>query len=178
MNFCSDVTLRERPRQGHAAPVRRIPDRARGRARADPRGGLRHVAGLPVRRRAAPAECIYHGRLVPHRAGLPRSVAWPGTRMVWLPGQRSNTSAECRRRRTRLRRRSVIEPLIGPMKVDGLTDRNCLLKGAAGDAMRAILCAASEPAPAAASDRRFSAPQRTDVAGVGSIAALILTDLG
>ena len=75
-----------------------------------------------------------------------RSVAWPGTRMVWLPGQRSNTSAECRRRRTRLRRRSVIEPLIGPMKVDGLTDRNCLLKGAAGDAMRAILCAASEPA--------------------------------
>jgi transposase, IS5 family len=42
-----------------------------------------------------------------------------------------------------LRRRSVIEALIGHMKVDGLMDRNWL-KGAAGDAMHAILCAAGQ----------------------------------
>ena len=45
--------------------------------------------------------------------------AWPGARIV-LPGQRSGTPGERRWRRTRLRRRSVIEALIGHMKVDGL----------------------------------------------------------
>ena len=43
----------------------------------------------------------------------------------------------------RLNRRSVIEALIGHMKVDGLMDRNWL-KGTAGDAMHAILCAAGQ----------------------------------
>ena len=42
-----------------------------------------------------------------------------------------------------MRRRSVIEALIGPMKVDGWMDRNWL-KGTAGDAMHAILCAAGQ----------------------------------
>ena len=68
--------------------------------------------------------------------------AWPGARIV-LPGQRSGTPGERRWRRSRLRRRSVIEALIGHMKVDGLMDRNWL-KGTAGDAMHAILCAAGQ----------------------------------
>jgi transposase, IS5 family len=67
---------------------------------------------------------------------------WPGAKVI-LPGQRSGTPAERRWRRTRLRRRSVIEALIGHMKVDGLMDRNWL-KGTAGDAMHAILCAAGQ----------------------------------
>ncbi len=67
---------------------------------------------------------------------------WPGARIV-LPGQRSGSPGERRWRRTRLRRRSVIEALIGHMKVDGLMDRNWL-KGTAGDAMHAILCAADQ----------------------------------
>jgi IS5 family transposase len=37
----------------------------------------------------------------------------------------------------------MIEALIGHMKVDGLMDRNWL-KGIAGDAMHAILCAAGQ----------------------------------
>jgi hypothetical protein len=60
-----------------------------------------------------------------------------------LPGQRSRTPGERRWRRTRLRRRSVIEALIGHMKVDGLMGRNWL-KGTGGDAMHAILCAAGQ----------------------------------
>jgi IS5 family transposase len=67
---------------------------------------------------------------------------WPGARII-LPGQHSRTPAERRWRRTRLRRRSVIEALIGHMKVDGLMDRNWL-KGIASDAMHAILCAAGQ----------------------------------
>jgi hypothetical protein len=65
---------------------------------------------------------------------------WPGARIV-PPGQRSGTSGERPWRRTRLRRRGVIEALIGLMKVDGLMDRNWL-QGTGGDAMHAILCAA------------------------------------
>ena len=67
---------------------------------------------------------------------------WPGVEVI-LPGQRSGTPTERRWRRTRLRRRSVIEVLNGHMKVDGLMDRNWL-KGAANDAMHAILCAAGQ----------------------------------
>jgi IS5 family transposase len=67
---------------------------------------------------------------------------WPGAKVI-LPGQRSSTSTERRWRRSRLRRRSVIEALIGHMKVAGLMDRNWL-KGTAGDAMHAILCAAGQ----------------------------------
>ena len=67
---------------------------------------------------------------------------WPGARIV-LPGQRSGTPAGRRWRRTRLRRRSVIEALIGHMKVDGLMDRNWL-KGTAGNAVHVILCAAGQ----------------------------------
>jgi len=40
-----------------------------------------------------------------------------------------------------LKRRQVVEPMIGHMKADGLLDRNWL-KGALGDAMHAILCGA------------------------------------
>ena len=42
-----------------------------------------------------------------------------------------------------MRRRNVIEALIGHVKVDGLMDRNWL-KGTAGDAMHSILCAAGQ----------------------------------
>jgi IS5 family transposase len=40
-----------------------------------------------------------------------------------------------------LKRRQVVEPMIGHMKTDGLLDRNWL-KGALGDAMHAVLCGA------------------------------------
>lgn len=40
-----------------------------------------------------------------------------------------------------LKRRQVVEPMIGHMKADGLLDRNWL-KGALGDAMHAVLCGA------------------------------------
>ena len=40
-----------------------------------------------------------------------------------------------------LKRRQVVEPMIGHMKSDGLLARNWL-KGALGDAMHAVLCGA------------------------------------
>jgi IS5 family transposase len=40
-----------------------------------------------------------------------------------------------------LKRRQVVEPMIGHMKTDGLLDRNWL-RGALGDAMHAVLCGA------------------------------------
>ncbi|MDI9847633.1 hypothetical protein QM467_06105 [Rhodoblastus sp. 17X3] len=43
--------------------------------------------------------------------------------------------------RRELRRRNAIEPVIGHLKSDGLLERNHL-KGAKGDAINAILCAA------------------------------------
>ena len=51
--------------------------------------------------------------------------AWAGARIV-MPWRRSRTPGERRWRRTRLRRRSMIEALIGHMKVDGLIGRNWL----------------------------------------------------
>ena len=44
-----------------------------------------------------------------------------------------------KRQKKRLRRRSVIEAMIGHMKNEGLLDR-CHLKGKMGDAIHAILC--------------------------------------
>lgn len=44
-----------------------------------------------------------------------------------------------KRQKRRLRRRSVIEAMIGHMKNEGLLDR-CHLKGQIGDAIHAILC--------------------------------------
>jgi IS5 family transposase len=69
-------------------------------------------------------------------------AAWPGTEVV-IPSQRSKDEAHCQRRRKQLRRRSVIEALIGHMKTDGLLARNWL-KGKAGDAMHVVLCAAGQ----------------------------------
>ena len=69
-------------------------------------------------------------------------AAWPGAEMV-IPGQRSRDDAHRQQRRKQLRRRSVIEALIGHMKTDGLLDRNWL-KGSAGDAMHVVLCAAGQ----------------------------------
>ena len=40
-----------------------------------------------------------------------------------------------------IRRRSAIEPAIGPMKMEGRLAR-CPLKGALGDALHAVLCGA------------------------------------
>lgn len=45
------------------------------------------------------------------------------------------------RQKSWLRRRQAIEPLIGHAKVDHRMDR-CWLKGAEGDALHAVLCAA------------------------------------
>lgn len=67
---------------------------------------------------------------------------WPGAEII-LPGQRSKDDKEKRKRRKLLRRRSVIEALIGHMKNDGLMGRNWL-KGEQGDAMHAVLCAAGQ----------------------------------
>ena len=69
-------------------------------------------------------------------------AAWPGAEVV-IPGQRSRDQAHRQQRRKQLRRRSVIEALIGHMKNDGLLDRNWL-KGKAGDAMHVVLCAAGQ----------------------------------
>jgi IS5 family transposase len=69
-------------------------------------------------------------------------AAWPGTEVV-IPGQRSRDEMHRQRRRQQLRRRSVIEALIGHMKTDGLLDRNWL-KGNTGDAMHEVLCAAGQ----------------------------------
>ena len=44
-----------------------------------------------------------------------------------------------KRQKKRLRRRSMLEAMIGHMKTDGLLDR-CHLKGTLGDALHAILC--------------------------------------
>ena len=44
-----------------------------------------------------------------------------------------------KRQKRRLRRRSVVEAMIGHMKNEGLLDR-CCLKGQIGDAIHAILC--------------------------------------
>ena len=41
-----------------------------------------------------------------------------------------------------LKRRQVVEPMIGHMKADGLLGRNWL-KGGLGDAMHAVLCCAA-----------------------------------
>src|ERR671917_1914535 len=57
---------------------------------------------------------------------------------VFIAGQRRGLTPTLKRE---LRRRSAIEPVIGPMKEDGRLGRNHLL-GAAGDAMNALLVAA------------------------------------
>ena len=67
---------------------------------------------------------------------------WPGVEVV-IPGQRPKDEKHRQQRRKQLRRRSVIEALIGHMKNDGLLNRNWL-KGSAGDAMHVVLCAAGQ----------------------------------
>jgi IS5 family transposase len=69
-------------------------------------------------------------------------VSWPGVEIV-RPGQRSRDAAHRRWRRARLRRRSLVEALIGHMKNEGLLDRNWL-KGQLGDAIHVLLCAAGQ----------------------------------
>jgi len=53
----------------------------------------------------------------------------------------SHTRRLPKRLKKLLKRRQVVEPMIGHMKTDGLLDRNWL-KGALGDAMHAVLCGA------------------------------------
>jgi transposase, IS5 family len=53
----------------------------------------------------------------------------------------SHTSRLPKNLKKLLKRRQVVEPMIGHMKTDGLLDRNWL-KGALGDAMHAVLCGA------------------------------------
>jgi len=56
---------------------------------------------------------------------------------VWIAGTKRGLSTALRKR---LKRRNAIEPIIGHMKSDGRLARN-FLKGAAGDAMNALLAA-------------------------------------
>jgi len=69
-------------------------------------------------------------------------VGWPDVEIV-RPGQRSQDAAHRRWRRSRLRRRSLVEALIGHMKNEGLLDRNWL-KGSLGDTIHVLLCAAGQ----------------------------------
>ncbi len=89
-----------------------------------------------------------------------------GARIV-VPGQHRGPPAKRRWRRTRLRRRRLIEALIERMKADELQlaqgyRRRC-------DA-RDPLCRRPKPPLAAASERRFFAPQCTYASGVVPIA--------
>ena len=61
-----------------------------------------------------------------------------GTLKVWIAGARRGVTAAIHRK---LKRRNAVEPVIGHMKSDGRLARN-FLKGVAGDAMNALLCAA------------------------------------
>ena len=69
-------------------------------------------------------------------------VHWPGVEIV-RPGQRSRNTAHRRWRKARLRRRNLVEALIGHMKNDGLLAKNWL-KGQMGDAIHVVLCAAGQ----------------------------------
>jgi transposase, IS5 family len=53
----------------------------------------------------------------------------------------SHTRRLPKRLKKLLKRRQVVEPMIGHMKSDGILDRNWL-KGALGDAMHAVMCGA------------------------------------
>lgn len=59
--------------------------------------------------------------------------------MTILHRGRSKSMTKCQRRW--VRRRQAIEPVIGHLKADHRLDR-CWLKGAEGDALHAVLCAA------------------------------------
>ena len=61
----------------------------------------------------------------------------PNPRRVFISGQKRGVFGSIKRE---LRRRSAIEPLIGHMKEEGHLGR-CYLKGFAGDAANAVLCA-------------------------------------
>lgn len=60
------------------------------------------------------------------------------TTKVWIAGAKRGVTVAIKKK---LKRRNAIEPVIGHMKHDGRLGRN-FLKGAAGDAMNALLCAA------------------------------------
>lgn len=64
-------------------------------------------------------------------------AANPGVEIIHRGKLKSITSAQ----RRRLRRRPAVEPNIGHLKQDHRMER-CWLKGAAGDALHAVLCAA------------------------------------
>jgi len=60
------------------------------------------------------------------------------TTKVWIAGAKRGVTVAIKKK---LKRRNAIEPVIGHMKNDGRLGRN-FLKGAVGDAMNALLCAA------------------------------------
>ena len=57
---------------------------------------------------------------------------------VWIAGAKRGLTVAIKKK---LKRRSAVEPVIGHTKNDGRLGRN-FLKGAAGDAMNALLCGA------------------------------------
>ncbi len=61
-----------------------------------------------------------------------------GTLSVWIAGMKQGVTAAIKKK---LKRRNVVEPVIGHMKSDGRLSRN-FLKGVHGDAMNALLCGA------------------------------------
>ncbi len=77
--------------------------------------------------------------IAPKEASVDRGSRGRGvtdTVKVWMTGAKQGVTVAIKKK---LKRRSAVEPVIGHMKNDGRLGRN-FLKGAAGDAMNALLC--------------------------------------
>ena len=110
--------------------------------------GARTFAGNPYDGHVLSAQLEQTGILLQDAGAMPREVIVdlgyrgvdadnPGVRILHRGKSRSMTKSE----KERLRRRQAIEPTIGHLKADHRLDR-CWLKGAEGDALHTVLCAA------------------------------------
>ena len=110
--------------------------------------GARTFAGNPYDGHVLSAQLEQTGILLQDAGAIPREVIVdlgyrgvdadnPGVRILHRGKSRSMTKSE----KERLRRRQAIEPTIGHLKADHRLDR-CWLKGAEGDALHTVLCAA------------------------------------
>ena len=89
------------------------------------------VCGFAAKAAALMAEVGF--KLIKHRLDFPA--------LVIDSGQLQRRGADREPLHKKLKRRNAIEPVIGHLKSDGRLSRN-FLKGAAGDAMNALLCGA------------------------------------
>lgn len=110
--------------------------------------GARTFAGNPYDGHVLSAQLEQTGILLQYAETVPREVFVdlgyrgvdadnPGVRILHRGKSRPMRKSETER----LRRRQVIEPTIGHLKADHRLDR-CWLKGAEGDALHTVLCAA------------------------------------